>query len=268
MNMWQVYFETLGILLALGAITWVVSVFKKDVSIVDSLWSIMFLVAALYVVWMTPEVSTKSWLLLGLVTLWALRLSIFITIRNWGESEDRRYREIRSNNNPNFAIKSLIIVFGLQAVLAWIISIVLLPGLYLAPDFSPLDSVAIGLWGLGMFFEVKADLQLYAFKQNPASKGKVLDTGLWRYSRHPNYFGEFLVWWAFFLMVVTTGAWWSVIAPIVMTVLLLKVSGVGLMEKDITERRPLYQRYIETTNAFFPWPPRKVPISEMEVNKS
>jgi steroid 5-alpha reductase family enzyme len=266
--MWIAYFLALGIMLVLGVATWLLSIYLKDVSIVDSLWSIMFLAAGIMVIAVAPEISSKAWLLLGLLMLWSLRLSIFLTIRNWGEEEDRRYQDIRKNNSPNFTFKSLYIIFGLQALIAWVVFLGLLPGLYLAPEFTVLDWVAIALWCTGMFFEVEADIQLYRFKQNPANKGRVLDSGLWRYSRHPNYFGEFLIWWAFFLISATTGAWWAIIAPVIMTILLLKVSGVGLMEKGISNRRPEYQAYIDRTNAFIPWLQKKPGTSDMEAMKS
>jgi steroid 5-alpha reductase family enzyme len=266
--MWSAYFEVLVVMLGLGTVTWVLSVVKGDVSIVDSLWSLMFLGAGILIVAIAPEASFKTWLIFGLLIIWSLRLSLFLTIRNWGEDEDRRYQEIRKNNSPNFAFKSLFIIFGLQAVIAWFVFIGLLPGLYLAPDFHWLDGVALVLWTTGMYFEVVADMQLYLFKQNAENKGRVLDAGLWRYSRHPNYFGEFLVWWAFFLMSVTTGAWWAIVAPVIMTILLLKVSGVGLMEKGMNNRRPEYQSYVERTNTFMPWFPKKQGKREMEAVKS
>ncbi|MEJ2309263.1 MAG: DUF1295 domain-containing protein [Gammaproteobacteria bacterium] len=257
--MLQTWFETLGIMFALAFLTWIASVYKRDVSIVDSLWSLLFLAAALYSVIAAPAMSEKSYFLLGLVAAWALRLSAFLTLRNWGEPEDRRYREIRKRNGPGFGLKSLYLVFGLQALIAWIIFAGLLPGLHSAPAYHWLDWIGLALWVTGFVFETVADLQLYIFNSKPANDGMVLDSGLWRYSRHPNYFGEFLVWWGLFLMVLTTGAWWAVIAPLIMTLLLLRVSGVGLMEKGMTDRRPEYRAYIERTNAFFPGPSKAVP---------
>jgi steroid 5-alpha reductase family enzyme len=131
----------------------------------------------------------------------------------------------------------------------------LLMALYGDAGIGVIELVAIIVWVIGFLFESIADYQLYRFKSVAANKGKVLDTGLWAYSRHPNYFGEFLIWWAYFLFAVTSGAWWTVFSPVLMTLLLLKVSGVSLMEKDISERRSEYRRYIETTNAFFPGKP-------------
>ncbi|MDX1335816.1 MAG: DUF1295 domain-containing protein, partial [Gammaproteobacteria bacterium] len=185
-----------------------------------------------------------------------LRLSIHLTVRNWDEQEDRRYQEIRRNNEPNFGLKSLYIIFGLQGLLAWIISIPLLFALFSRSGFHWLDGIAISLWLVGFAFEAIADYQLLSFKNNPDNKGRVLDAGLWRYTRHPNYFGEFCIWWGFFLLAIPAGGWWTVYAPVLMSFLLLRVSGVVLMEKDISTRRPEYQSYIDRTNAFFPGLPR------------
>jgi len=254
--MWQVYAQTLGLMLTLGFLTWLYSLYRNDVSIVDSLWPVMFLAASVHVAFSSPELSAGSWLVLAMVTAWALRLSVFLTVRNWDQPEDRRYQQIRANNSPHFAYKSLYIVFGLQAVIAWLVFIGLLPLLYTTTPISSLVVIAIVLWSVGMAFESVADYQLYSFGRDTSNHGKVLDTGLWRYTRHPNYFGEFLIWWAFFLMAAASGYWWCVVSPLIMTLLLLKVSGIGLMENDIQQRRPGYQEYANRTNTFFPWFPK------------
>ena len=205
---------------------------------------------------MAENFSHANLLLLTLLTLWALRLSVFLAVRNWGEDEDRRYQEIRANNEPGFNLKSIYIIFGLQAGLAWVISLPLLLAISVNTEIGYLELAGAVIWIIGFFFEATADQQLYRFKSNPHNKGKVLDTGLWAYSRHPNYFGEFLIWWGYFMFALSAGAWWTVFSPILMTILLLKVSGVSLMEKGITERRSQYREYIESTNAFFPGKPR------------
>lgn len=256
-SLWLAAGYGLAIMLAMGFVTWLYSRVRNNVNIVDSLWSLMFLAGAVCYVVMADNFSPASLLLLTLVALWALRLSVFLAIRNWGEPEDRRYQEIRANNEPNFDLKSLYIIFGLQAGLAWVISMPLLAALSVSTEIGYLELAATALWALGFLFEATADQQLYRFKSNPGNRGKVLDTGLWAYSRHPNYFGEFLIWWGYFLFALSAGAWWTVFAPILMTILLLKVSGVSLMEKGITERRANYREYIESTNAFFPGKPRR-----------
>ena len=204
----------------------------------------------------SPARGPRQWLVLLLVAAWALRLSIFITVRNHGEPEDHRYRTIRKNNEPHFRFKSLYIVFGFQAVLAGFIAAPLLAAMSASAPLGWLDLLGVTLWLIGMFFEVVGDFQLASFKANPANRGKVLDTGLWRYTRHPNYFGEFTLWWGYFLFAVAAGGWWTVLSPALMSLLLLKVSGVALLERDISNRRPDYVEYIRRTNSFLPGPRR------------
>jgi steroid 5-alpha reductase family enzyme len=254
---WTSYFWGLIAIMTAGTVTWIVSVFKHNVSIVDSLWAIMFAIAASVYALHAPTLEARGALVLVLVSLWAARLSGYITWRNWGEPEDRRYRDIRKRNEPNFAIKSIYLVFGLQGVLAWIISLPLLVAIGHQGSLGWLDYLGIGLWCVGMIFEAGADAQLVRFKAREHNKRGVLDKGLWRYSRHPNYFGNFCIWWGFYLIALSAGGWWSIVSPLLMSFLLLKVSGVGLLEKDIKTRRPAYRDYIERTSAFFPWPPKQ-----------
>lgn len=187
---------------------------------------------------------------------WALRLSLHITVRNWGHGEDRRYRKIRCDHGRGFDFKSLYIVFVPQALLAWIISLPLLGTMLgsVAPGWRDLPGAFLWLAGFGI--EATADRQLMHFRSDPAHRGEVMDRGLWRYSRHPNYFGECCLWWGFYLMALAAGAWWAIISPLVMTVLLLRVSGVTLLERDIAERRPAYRDYVSRTSAFFLRRPR------------
>ena len=235
---------------------WLVSLPLRNVSIVDIMWSLMFLLAALAYAAGQGAPGARAWLVLGLVALWSIRLAAYIGWRNFGHGEDFRYRKIRDRNEPGFAVKSLYIVFGLQAGLAWVISLPLLAAIGSTAPLGWLDAAGVALWLIGMIFEAGGDWQLHRFKQDPANRGRVLDTGLWRYTRHPNYFGDFCVWWGFFLLALSAGGWWSVVGPLLMSMLLLKVSGVALLEKDIGERRPAYSAYIRRTNAFFPGPPR------------
>jgi steroid 5-alpha reductase family enzyme len=250
------YIIALLVILGIGVASWILSVFKRDVSFVDSLWSLFFLVAAAVFAWAAEPLSIKGQVVLVLVAIWALRLSIYITARNWGESEDYRYQSIRANNEPGFAFKSLYIVFGLQGVLAWLVVLPLLPAITSASAFNWIDGVAAALWVVGFVFEAGGDYQLSRFKARADNKGKVLNTGLWRYTRHPNYFGDFCIWWSFYLFAVASGGWWSIASPLLMSLLLLKVSGVAMLEKTISDRRPEYAQYIHSTNAFFPGPPR------------
>ena len=256
---WQIYFYsliTIGIFALWG---WLLSLARNNVTHVDSMWSLFFGLAAyttaLFVLFDNP-LSNRITMVLALITIWALRLFIYLTWRNWGPHEDSRYVAIRANNAPHFWFKSLYIVFGLQAVLAWIISISLYGAIIGSAAFNWLDYAGCALILFGFYWEFISDWQLSRFKANASNKGKVLNLGLWRYSRHPNYFGECLVWWGFYAIAVAAGAWWAIISPVLMTLLLLKVSGVSLLESTITERRPAYADYIKNTNAFIPSLPK------------
>ncbi len=254
---WIAFLYSGAALLGVAVVFWLVSLLRNDVSIVDSLWSLMFLLAAGVYAGLGDTNGPRTFVVLVLVAIWALRLSAYISWRNHGQPEDYRYREIRSNNQPGFRYKSLYIVFILQALLAWIISLPLAAAISGPAQIGVLDYAGIALWVVGVVFEALGDLQLSRFRKDPANKGKVLDTGLWRYTRHPNYFGNFTLWWGFYLIALSAGGWWSIVSPLLMSFLLLKVSGVALLEKDISARRPEYQRYIRRTNAFFPASPRQ-----------
>lgn len=254
---WESYLIGLVVLLGLAVLGWLASLALRNVNLVDSLWSLFFLAAAVTYAGLLSEPAPRTALILALVAVWALRLAGHLTLRNWGKPEDRRYQAIRANHSPGFAWKSLYLVFGLQAVLAWLISLPLLAAITSPAPLSVLDALGVVLVLVGLSIEALADLQLNRFKRDPANRGCVLDQGLWRYSRHPNYFGEACVWWGFGLVAVAAGAWWALASPVLMTFLLLKVSGVALLERDIVERRPAYRDYIARTSAFIPWPPRQ-----------
>lgn len=269
----HIYLSGLGVLSAIAVLTWVVSVLRHNVAIVDGMWSLFFLAAALTYACLSTaaggdgvgsglsaawQAAPRTVLTVVLVAIWALRLCVYITARNWGHGEDRRYVAIRKRNEPGFAFKSLYLVFLLQAVLAWIISLPLL-GAVLSTrpqSLAWLDFAGIALWALGLYFEAVGDWQLSRFKRDAANSGRVMDRGLWRYTRHPNYFGDFCVWWGLYLIAVAGGAWWSIVGPALMSTLLMRVSGVTLLEKTIGKRRPGYEDYVRRTNAFFPGLPR------------
>jgi steroid 5-alpha reductase family enzyme len=253
---WHVYLVALVAILCVSVVAWIVSVVIRNVAFVDSLWSLFFLIAAATFVLHAGLPSARGLLVTVLVALWALRLSIYITARNWGQPEDYRYQEIRANNDPGFAFKSLYIVFGLQGVLAWVIALPLLPAIMVPGGIGVIEIIALGLWAVGFGFEAIGDFQLARFKRDASNAGRVLDSGLWRYTRHPNYFGDFCVWWAFYLFAVAAGGWWTILSPLLMSFLLLKVSGVAMLERSIGDRRPEYASYIRKTNAFFPGMPR------------
>ena len=252
----------LALIAVLALLTWIASLVQRDASLVDRMWSLMIagptIVYALQTSWTGPRAIAT----LALVAAWGARLAAYITWRNWGHGEDRRYQEIRARNQPNFAVKSLFLIFALQMVLAWIVSSAPLAALTGDGAFGVLDVVGIAVALAGFLFEAIGDAQMAAFKADPANRGQVMDRGLWRTTRHPNYFGETCFWWGIWLLAIAAGgaaAIWTVLSPALMTVLLLKVSGVALLEKDIGERRPAYRDYVARTNAFIPGPRRKGP---------
>lgn len=237
-------------------ITWVVSVVVDDVSIVDLVWGLGFVVVAWVTFSVIGDPGARRWLIVTLATVWGLRLSSYLTWRNLGHGEDSRYQAMRAKSPDTFWWKSLLTVFLLQGVVMWVVSLPLQAGQVPVPGpLGWLDWVGVAAWTVGIFFETVGDAQLARFKADPANEGKVMDRGLWHYTRHPNYFGDFIVWWGLYLIAVSAGAWWTVVSPVVMTILLMKVSGAGLLEKTITTRRPGYDEYIRSTNAFFPGPP-------------
>ena len=252
---WTIYSYSLYVISIFAFLGWLLSLVRKNVTHVDSMWSLFFVFAAyttaLFYLF-SNLLSSRVAIVLTLVTLWAMRLFIHLTWRNWGPHEDNRYATMRANNQPNFWLKSLYIVFGLQAILAWVVSISLYGAIVGSAVLNLIDYLGCTVFLIGFCWESIADWQLSRFKANLNNKDKVLDTGLWRYSRHPNYFGECCVWWGFYLIALAAGAWWAIISPILMTLLLLKVSGVTLLESTIAERRPKYVDYIKNTNAFFP----------------
>lgn len=248
-------------MMLMAVIAWLICTGRRNVGLIDIFWSLFLLSAGITYALLSSALNWQSWLVLSLLILWSLRLAVHLALRNWNAAEDHRYQEIRARNQPGFAWKSFYLVFLLQAVLAWIISVSLAASI-VEPSIaghgaSPvLVFAGAALSAFGFVFEAVADWQLAQFKKDRSNQGRVMQSGLWRYSRHPNYFGECCFWWGMFLMGVTTATVWTVISPLLMTVLLLKVSGVTLLEKDIAQRRPAYRDYVASTSAFFPWPPK------------
>lgn len=253
---WHIYTAGLTAIGMFAFVGWLLSLARDNVTHVDSMWSIFIGMGAYTYALFFFEITPRCNLVLWLVTIWAVRLSAYLTWRNWGPHEDRRYATIRKNNEPHFWLKSIYIVFALQAVLAWVVTMPLFGAIESKTELNHWDYLGATIVIAGILWESVADWQLMAFKSNPQNHNKVLDTGLWRYSRHPNYFGEFCVWWGFYLIAYAGGAWWSLASPILMTLLLLKISGVSLLEKDIGDRRPEYADYTNRTNAFIPGVPK------------
>ena len=251
------WFKAAGLGLGAGAVlasgVWLASVRKRDVSIVDSAWGFLVLLPAAVVAAVLPQAGPRAWAVLALAAAWALRLSAYISWRHRGQPEDRRYQAIRRRNEPNFEWKSLYLVFGLQALLGWIVAAPLMTVVASPAPWRALDAVGLALAVFGLLFEAVADAQMARFRADPRNRGRVMDRGLWRWSRHPNYFGECCLWWGLWLVAAAAGAWWTVLSPLLMTVLLLKVSGVPLLEKDLGRHRPGYADYVRRTPAFVPW---------------
>jgi len=192
--------------------------------------------------------------------VWGLRLGGYLFWRNHGKGEDFRYRAMRKHWGPRFPIISLVTVFGLQGVLMWIVSLpVQLGQTRERPDLGVLAFIGIAVWIVGLFFEVVGDAQLARFKADPGNAGVVMDRGLWRYTRHPNYFGDACVWWGIALVATeTTIGAWGLVGAAVMTILLRRVSGVTLLEKSLVKRRAGYVEYVARTSPFVPRPPKPI----------
>jgi steroid 5-alpha reductase family enzyme len=247
---------------ALGAmlLLWLLSLALRDASIVDIWWGPgIALVVAVAFVLAGGGGHPRRVLVLALATLWALRLGGYLLWRNAGRGEDPRYQAMRRHHGTRFARVSLVTVFGLQGVLQWLVALPLqLAQLAPGPErLGALDAAGVALFALGLSFETVGDWQLVRFRADPASRGRVMDRGLWRYTRHPNYFGDCAAHWGMFVVALATPfGWLGVLGPLAMTVLLLRVSGVSLLERSIGKRRPEYADYQRRTSAFIPLPPR------------
>jgi steroid 5-alpha reductase family enzyme len=259
MTMGLVWLAGLGAVLALMALAWLASLVRRDVSLVDRVWGLAFVVAAWTYAAAAGVWTTRTWLVVILVTVWGLRLSIYLTWRNWGEGEDKRYVRMRERDPDRFPYRSLITVFVLQGAIAWLVSLPLLAATALSAPRTLIwiDLVGVVLWIVGLVFEAGGDWQLSRFLATPSNRGKVMDRGLWRYTRHPNYFGDAVIWWSYLVLALPTGAWWAVLGPVLMTLLIVKVSGVALTDRNMgSSKREGYDEYVRRTNAFFPGPRR------------
>ena len=255
MSLTSVLLTSLGAVLVLMIGAWILSLIREKACVADSFWGIGFVLIA-WLAWSMGPGTSRSLLVAVLISIWGLRLFSHVTLRNWGQPEDRRYMAMREHHGRRFWWFSLFSVFLLQGILIWIIS--------LAPQLAQMspvparltwiDGLGLFIWAVGFTFEAVGDYQMNRFRSNPANAGKVMDKGLWGYTRHPNYFGESLVWWGIFIIALATPyGWWGLISPVLITVLLLKVSGVAMMEKDISQRRPDYEKYRREVSVFVPW---------------
>ena len=236
---------------------WLVSIPLRDVSIVDIAWGIAIVLGGWIAFGVGGGDPDRALLMVVLVTLWGGRLAGYIGLRKLEHpGEDSRYAAMRKRTGSSFVLVSLGKVFLLQAALAWVIGLVLVGSGTYYGGLGWLDFIGVLLWLIGMIFEAGGDAQLARFKSDPANKGKVMETGLWRYTRHPNYFGEFCIWWGFYALALSAGAWWTIISPLIVTALVTKVSGAAHLEKSTMGERPGYKEYVERTSGFFPRPPR------------
>ena len=258
MSFLQVYGIAALCILGVMTLLWIVSLALRNSSIVDIFWGTGFVVANWVYFALTPDgLLARKWLVSILVTVWGLRLSLYILWRNWSKPEDFRYQKWRQEHGDKWWWRSFFQVFVLQGALLLIISAPLLAAqIYATPGLTSLDWLAVPVWVIGFFFEAMGDLHLARFKANPANKGKVMNQGVWRFTRHPNYFGDAAQWWGYYLIAASAGGGWTILSPIIMTILLVRVSGVALLEKTL-DQRPGYKEYIETTSAFVPWFPRQ-----------
>ena len=250
------FLVSLALALAVMSAAWLLSLRLKDAGVADIFWGPTLVLKGWAAALFPPAIGLAAGVTLALATLWGLRLGVHLFHRRSGK-EDHRYTRIRNRFGRRFPLFSLFVIFWLQALLLWIVSW----PLQAAIAAGRVSALALAGWLLvlaGTMLEALADRQLAAFRAVPGNDGRVLDTGLWRWSRHPNYFGDFLVWWGFFLAGSAAGTpWWSIASPLLMSLLLLHVSGVGLMEETIVDRRPGYKDYAARTSAFFPWPPAR-----------
>jgi steroid 5-alpha reductase family enzyme len=247
--------------LAVVAVAWLASLVLRDASIVDVFWGIGFIVIAWLCAALGHGDRDRRLLLAILTTVWGARLAIHIARRNLGSGEDRRYAAMRARDGGRFWLTSLYRVFLPQAVAMWIVSLPLQAGASLgaARGLGALDALGVAVWVVGFTCEALGDLQLDRFRADPSNARRVMDRGLWRYTRHPNYFGDATAWWGLGLVALGAGvgALWGLLGPILDTLLLTRVSGKPMLERDIEARRPGYRDYVERTSGFIPLPPRR-----------
>jgi steroid 5-alpha reductase family enzyme len=240
--------------------TWLLSVIIKNASIVDIVWGFGFAVNAIVLSIAVTGNSGRQILVACLVGVWGFRLAGYLAKRNIGHGEDWRYKAMRKKKGAAFPLISLVTVFGLQGVLMFVVSLpVMFSNADSSPGVGPIAVMGVIAWMVGFGFEAVGDAQLARFKKDPANAGKVMNKGLWSLTRHPNYFGDSLMWWGIWIIAAETGSGvWSVVGPIVMTFFLLKVSGVPMLERSLSKRREGWDQYVATTSGFIPRPPKRL----------
>ena len=231
---------------------------KKDNSLVDIAWGIGFIVVAISTFFLEAGSDPRHILVTALIVLWGTRLATHIAIRNKGRGEDFRYAQWRKNWGKGFLIRSFFQIYMLQGFLLLIIAYpVMLINHSKEAGIVFLDVLGLIIWLIGFLFEALGDYQLSKFKQKTENKGKIMAQGLWKYTRHPNYFGEIVMWWGIFLMALSVkSGWTAVVSPLLITFLLLRVSGITMLEKKYVGNKE-FEEYARRTSAFFPWFPKK-----------
>ena len=256
---------TLGIglltVVALMAVTMAISVRIQKLTVVDTVWPLGFVAVAVVSVFVTgygDGMPGPQLLLLVLTTVWGVRLALYLHHRNRGKDEDPRYAELAEKDGRSFGQVALTRVFLPQGIAMFLVATPVMVGMNNLGTIGWLGWLAAVVWGVGLFFEAVGDHQLAQFKKDPENKGKIMDQGLWRYTRHPNYFGDACVWTGIWLAAASS---WpgvvTVISPIAMTVFLTKVTGASLNEKGMRKTKPGYDDYVRRTSGFIPLPPRK-----------
>jgi len=235
-----------------------VAQFIRNNSIVDMGWGAGFVVVAFVTLLSQGAYAERNLLITLLITIWGGRLTYYIVRRNWGKPEDFRYAKWRKEWGSWLVPRAFLQVFMLQGLLMLIIGYpIIVVNSSPQPGLNFIDYLGLFIWITGFFFESVGDKQLAEFKKDPANKGHVIQSGLWKYTRHPNYFGEATMWWGIFLLTISVPLGWSaVISPLTITLMLLYVSGVPMLEKKYKDN-PEFQEYARRTNKFFPWVPKK-----------
>lgn len=252
-----VFFIIVCTVIAYMTVWFVVSLLKQRNDVADVAWGPGFIVVAITSSVMATELTLRALIVTTMVLIWGIRLALHIASRHAGKPEDERYAAWRREWGSTVTIRSFLQVFMLQGILLTIISIPVVM-INTAPSlpFTPLDIIGISVWLAGFTFEAVSDRQLKQFVKNPTNRGKIMTGGLWRFSRHPNYFGEVTLWWGIYIVSLSVpGGWMSIIGPIMITFLILKVSGIPMLEKAF-EANPDFQQYKRQTSAFFPLPPK------------
>jgi len=257
--MWEIYLGGLGLIVVFMTILWIGSVILRNVSIVDAFWGLGLAGVTIYYFLMGEGDPFRKALVLAMILLWGLRLSVYLFIRNAGKSEDIRYQNFRKKyGGKNYWWISYFQTFLLQGTVMWMVSAPLLAAQTYEESylFGVLDLVGLGIWIVGFLFESLGDAQLFNFKRNPENKGKILQTGLWKYTRHPNYFGESLIWFGFGVMSISSGLVWPIVGTVIMVFILIRVSGVRMLDAVMLQSNPNYNLYIQRTSGFIPWKPK------------